>query len=157
MSESESGKAGPGPDPSGRTGPPTGGEASTEGVVAPPYEGRTTKDASADPQGEPEERVQRADGVPTGSTDPGSTPGGATSSPALDETPAGEVEVTRESDPGVGPAHIPGTTRGEDVAGAADEPDESGRDETGTSESGRPTGTSTARDATSIDPQEGPT
>ncbi len=62
MSESESGKAGPGPSPSGRTGPPTGGEASTEGVVAPPYEGRTTKDASADPTGEPEERQQRAAG-----------------------------------------------------------------------------------------------
>ena len=157
MSESESGKAGPGPDPSGRTGPPTGGEASTEGVVAPPYEGRTTKDAAADPQGEPEDRVQRADGVPTGSTDPGSTPGGATSSPAVDETPAGEVEVTRESDPGVGPAHIPGTTRGEDVGGGADEPDESGRDGDGSGGSERPAGTSTARDSTSINPQEGPT
>ena len=157
MSESESGKAGPGPDPSGRTGPPTGGEASTEGVVVPPYEGRTTKDASVDPQGEPEDRVQRAAGVPTGSTDPDSTPGGATSSPAVDETPAGEVEVTRESDPGVGPAHVPGATRGEDVGEAPHEPDESGRDDSGTSEAERPAGTSTARDSTSINPQEGPT
>ena len=156
MSESESVKAGPGPDPSGRGGPPTGGEASTEGVVAPPYEGRTTKDASVDPTGEPEERQQRAEGIPTGSTDPAATPGGQTSSPA-DEQPAGEVEVTRDSDPGVGPAHHAGTTRGEDVGEAPHESEESGRESTGTDAAGRPTGESSARDTTTIDPQEGPT
>ncbi len=161
MSESETGKAGPGPDPSGRGGPPTGGEASTEGVVAPPYEGRTTKDASADPSGEPEERQQRAAGVQPGSrteslTDPDQTPGGRTTTPA-DEQPAGEVEVTRDSDPGVGPAHYAGTTRAEDAGEAPHESEEAGRETTGVNEVGRPIGESSARDATTIDPQEGPT
>ncbi|MBA3234295.1 MAG: hypothetical protein H0T17_10190, partial [Propionibacteriales bacterium] len=125
-------------------------------------EGRTTKDASADPTGEPEERQQRAAGVTSGSrteslTDPSDTPGGRTESPA-DEQPAGEVEVTREeSDPGVGPAHFAGTLRGEDVAGSPAEADEAGREDTGTNEAGRPTGESSARDATTVNPQEGPT
>lgn len=81
------------------------------------------------------------------------TPTGQTSAPA-DEQPAGDVEVTRESDPGVGPAHYPGTSRGEDLG---DGNKESGRDDTGTNEAGRPTGESDAQDTTTINPQEGPT
>lgn len=75
-------------------------------------------------------------------------------SPAADETPAEEVEVTRESDPGVGPSHYAGTTRGED-RGKGTESDESGREKTGEDEAGRPHGESSARDATTINPQEG--
>jgi len=75
-------------------------------------------------------------------------------SPAADETPAEEVKVTRESDPGVGPSHYAGTTRGED-RGEGTESDESGREKTGENEAGRPVGESSARDVTSVDPQEG--
>ena len=41
--------------------------------------------------------------------------GGATASPA-DEQPADQMPETEASDPGVGPAHVAGTTRGEDVS-----------------------------------------
>ena len=106
---------------------------------------------------EPDERRQRAEGVPVGDTDPDSTPGGRTTSPAADELPAEEVEVTRESDPGVGPAHYAGTTRGEDVGERPDESEDEGRGTTGEDGAGRPVGESGPRDATSIHPQEGPT
>jgi hypothetical protein len=46
--------------------------------------------------------------------DPDETARGATASPA-DEQPADQMPETEASDPGVGPAHVPGTTRGEDV------------------------------------------
>lgn len=47
------------------------------------------------------------------------------------------------------PSHDIGTRRGEELAGD----DEAGREESGTTETGRPTGQSSARDATGINPQ----
>jgi hypothetical protein len=149
--ESGTTEAGLGPDPSLRSGPPVSGEASTEGAVAPPYEGRTTRRATGDAD-EPAERQQRAEGAYPGSrteelTDPDSTPGGRTESPA-DEQPAAEQAQTRESDAGVGPAHYAGTPRGEDEAEAP----EPGREDTGTEGAAqRPTGESTGRAATAVD------
>jgi hypothetical protein len=51
-------------------------------------------------------------------SDPGGVDGddGRTASPA-DEVPAGEVDGAGQEDPGTGPAHTPGTTRGEDQPG----------------------------------------
>jgi hypothetical protein len=156
MSESDTNEAGLGPDPSLRSGPPVSGEASTEGAVAPPYEGRTTERAAGEEpgDGEPAERRERAEGTAPGSrteelTDPDSTAGGRTESPA-DEQPAAEQEQTRDSDPGVGPAHHPGTPRGEDEAEAP----EPGREDTGTrGVSERPVGESSGRAATGVDPE----
>ena len=48
------------------------------------------------------------------------------------------------------PSHDMGTRKGEELAAG----DEAGRDETGTTGTGRPTGQSTARDATGINPQD---
>ena len=47
--------------------------------------------------------------------DPAETERGATASPA-DEQPADQMAETEASDPGVGPAHYPGTTRGDDLS-----------------------------------------
>jgi hypothetical protein len=47
------------------------------------------------------------------------------------------------------PSHDPGTRKGEEVSSD----DEAGREETGTTGAGRPTGKSEARDSTSINPQ----
>jgi hypothetical protein len=54
-----------------------------------------------------------------------------------------------EDDRAQAPSHDPGTRKGEELAGG----DEAGRDDTGTTGTGRPTGQSTARDVTSINPQ----
>jgi hypothetical protein len=156
MTQSGTNESDVGPDPRGRTGPPVGGnaqQAAGEGVPVPPYEGRTTADARGSADDEPEERLRRAEGVHPGSvtealTDPGTSPHGRTETPA-DEQPAADETVTRGSDPGTGPAHYPGTPRGEDVA----ETKEPGRAETETKGvSRRPTGESSGRDATSVDP-----
>ncbi len=48
-----------------------------------------------------------------------------------------------ETEQGTGPAHTPGTTKGEEAGGQ-----DAGRDDTGTTDTGRPTGTSTARFST---------
>jgi hypothetical protein len=48
------------------------------------------------------------------------------------------------------PSHDPGTRKGEELSGE----DEAGRQDTGTTDTGRPTGKSTARDSTSINPQD---
>lgn len=56
-----------------------------------------------------------------------------------------------EENKGVGPAHQPGTQRGEDVK--KHEGDEAGRDDNGSSGAGRETGTSIPRDATSVNPE----
>ncbi len=50
------------------------------------------------------------------------------------------------------PAHEPGTNKGEELVGNRGK--EAGREDTGTNEAGRPTGTRTARDATSINPTD---
>lgn len=152
-------ESGLGPDASGRTGPPVGGvgQEADNGTPVPPYEGRTTAAATEDSD-EPEERKQRFEGVPGGTkgsrteelTNPDSTPGGRTTSPA-DEQPAAEQTQTRDSDPGVGPAHMPGTLRGEDVI---EKEGEAGRERTGTKgASDRPVGQSTDQDDTSINSQ----
>lgn len=111
--------------------------------AVPPYEGRT-KSASDGP----EEFEQRAGTPASSSGDPDDTE--RTTSPA-DEQPAAEQEQTRETDPGVGPAHQAGTPRGEDVG----EAQEAGRHDTDSEGgTGRPTGESTARDATSVNPPD---
>src|SRR3954447_497610 len=126
------------------------------GSALPPYDGRTTSGATANDAAEPQERQQRfatsGEGMrSSGTTDPESTPGGPTASPA-EEVPAEQVNPTRgEEDPGVGPAHQSGTTRGEDVA----ESSEAGRSRSGrTGSTERPTGTSGARDYTGINPDK---
>jgi len=49
-------------------------------------------------------------------------------------------------------AHVPGVRKGEEIQ--EDEGKEPGRYDTGTSGPKRPTGTSTARDMSSVDPRE---
>jgi hypothetical protein len=107
------------------TTPPEPGPTDVEGRVLPPYEGRRE---SADVS---DEQAMRRDGVTVGGAtgpvesaerkapEPADTPHGAVASPA-EELPAEEQpsEETPGGDPGpasVGPAHHPGTTRGEDV------------------------------------------
>ncbi len=51
-----------------------------------------------------------------------------------------------------GPTHTPGTRQGEDIK--EKDGKESGREDTGTSHAGRSTGTSTARDSTTINPDD---
>lgn len=151
--ESGEGNSGTGMDASGRTGPPTGGVDPDQGSPVPPYEGRTTSAAEPDDVDEPEERKQRFAGAEPGSrteevSDPDQTPGGRTESPA-EEQPAAETPSSKPSDPGVGPAHVPGTARAEDVA----DDSEAGREKTGTKgASDRPVGESSGRDVSSVKP-----
>jgi hypothetical protein len=126
------------------------------GAPIPPYNGRTTSSAAADDPNEPDERKQRAatEGAgmaSRGASDPSATPGGATASPA-DEMPAEQVTPTRaQEDPGVGPAHLSGTTRAEEVAAGS----EAGRSRTGrTGSTDRPVGESDTRDQTGINPEK---
>lgn len=96
-----------------------GGEQEPGGVV-PPYEGRKE---SADVHEDPGDA--RRDGATVGGAteptvssgmkapDPSDTPGGRTTSPA-DEQPAAETASTGPDEGSVGPAHVPGTPRGED-------------------------------------------
>jgi hypothetical protein len=55
-----------------------------------------------------------------------------------------------KQDEGTGPAHQPGSRKGEEMKQG--EGKESGRHESGETETGRPVGHSTARDSTSINP-----
>lgn len=50
------------------------------------------------------------------------------------------------------PAHTPGTRKGEEIT--QKEGKESGRESTGTSHAGRPSGGRTARDSTGINPED---
>jgi hypothetical protein len=106
-------------DPNG-PGDPNGPEGvDPAGKTVPPYEGRRE---SADVDGS--EKSTR-DGAKVGGAtgpvedaegkapDPASTPGGATGSPS-DEQPASQMPETDLDDDRVGPAHQPGTPRGED-------------------------------------------
>ena len=91
-----------------------------QGSAVPPYEGRRE---SADVDGE--EKLHR-DGANVGGAtgpveseeqkapEPAGTPRGAVASPA-DEQPAAESGGPDPGEASVGPAHHPGTTRGEDV------------------------------------------
>ena len=98
------------------------GPTDFEGKVTPPYEGRRE---SADVEGEEKLRREGANvGGATGpvesderkAPEPGDTPRGAVASPA-DERPAEDTPSGDEGEASVGPAHHPGTTRGEDVGG----------------------------------------
>jgi hypothetical protein len=72
--------------------------------VVPPYEGRREKADSSESFTESDELT---------SPEPDDTPGGRTASPA-DEQPAKDMPETKDDDPGVGPAHVPGTPAAED-------------------------------------------
>jgi hypothetical protein len=133
----------------------TGGEQEPGGVV-PPYEGRKE---SADPVQEGGSyrqgvRVGGAGGQKSGDqstpVDPATTPGGRTASPA-DEEPASQMPGGSSAEQGTDTgSHMAGVPRGEDAAG-----DEEGRERSGTQGAAeRPTGTSTGRDVTGIDPQD---
>lgn len=80
------------------------------GSAVPPYEGRR-ESAAVD--------TQAAGGAAGPATDsgfksasPSETPGGATTSP-VEEQPASNMPETDRDDDRVGPAHVPGTGRGE--------------------------------------------
>ncbi len=135
--------------------PNPGGEIDTSGSTLPPYEGRSTGADFPGDRPETGTETQRGAGDGLTSPDPDSTPGGATASPA-DEQPASEMPETEGDDPGVGPAHTAGTTRGENVGDSDGQ--ESGRYDTESDEgAGRPAGESTNRDQTSVDPHDGNT
>lgn len=92
-----------------------------QGSAVPPYDGRRE---TADVDGEEERRRDGADvGGATGpvesgqarAPEPADTPRGAVASPA-DERPAAEEGGPDPGEASVGPAHTPGTRRGEDVS-----------------------------------------
>jgi hypothetical protein len=92
-----------------------------QGSAVPPYEGRRE---SADVDGEEKLRRDGANvGAATGpvesdeqkAPEPADTPRGSVASPA-DEQPAAESGGPDPGEASVGPAHHPGTTRGEDVS-----------------------------------------
>ena len=99
-----------------------GNDPDTEGRTLPPYEGRRAT-ADVDPQ----EKSTKDDAKTAGATgpvtdpemkaaEPADTARGAVASPA-DEQPADRMPESESSAPGVGPAHVPGTSRGEDYGG----------------------------------------
>lgn len=82
----------------------------------PPYEGRQTEAKSGSAGGQGANTGGAA--APTTDADykspaPGSTPGGATASPA-DEQPASQGSESENDDDSVGPRHAAGTRRAED-------------------------------------------
>lgn len=78
------------------------------GSAIPPYEGRRQSAASEGAGG----ATRPATDPDYKSGSPGSTPGGATKSPA-DEQPAAHMPETDLDDDRVGPGHVAGTRRGE--------------------------------------------
>jgi len=127
---------GPNPDPGGEEQP---------GGLLPPYEGRTTDSGSADSQ-------DRADSVRRQMAETKTGRPGATASPA-DEQPVSEDQLTDEvpeSPKGVGSSSNRGGHKMAEHEGK-----EPGREDGETKhESERPTGTSTSRDMTGINPQK---
>jgi len=118
--ESPEGPMGGGDGGRSSYGPSTSTSGEQEvGGTAPPYEGR--KQSASDDPGATKRDGANVGGAtaPTESAeskapDPSDTPGGRTASPG-DEQPAAETPDTKPTeDPGVGPAHTPGTPRGED-------------------------------------------
>ena len=97
-----------------------GGEAEPGGLT-PPYEGRRER-ADVDDEGPPGADADvrgatgpvRTDQGPT--RDPAATPGGSTGAPG-DEQPASELADNPPDEEGTGPAHYPGTPRGEEMGG----------------------------------------
>ncbi len=100
--------------------PAAGETPGLEDRTLPPYEGRR-ETADVDPSQESTKEGAKVGGA-TGpveddqskAPEPADTDRGAVASPA-DEQPAEQMTESEESDPGVGPAHVPGATRGEDV------------------------------------------
>jgi hypothetical protein len=100
----------------------SGSNPDTGGRAIPPYEGRR-ESADVDDQSESEKEGARVGGA-TGpvlddapkAPDPADTARGPHASPA-DEQPAQDMEETEVSDEGVGPDHVPGVQRGEDLSG----------------------------------------
>ena len=114
------------------THPAPGGQTDTGGSAVPPYGDRSTE------RTEPAKGTARA----WGSEAPAKEP----EQPGQEETPA-DAEMAPE---GVG---VSMTRGGEEVA--QQDGKEPGREDTGTKgPSGRPTGTSTTRDSTDVDPDE---
>jgi hypothetical protein len=100
----------------------TGGSGpDTEGRTLPPYEGRR-ETADVDDQIKSEKEGAKTAGA-TGpvrddemkAPDPADTARGRQASPA-DEQPADQMRESETGDPGVGPAHVSGTQRGEDLS-----------------------------------------
>jgi hypothetical protein len=98
-----------------------GSDPDTEGRTLPPYEGRR-ESADVDDQSKSVKEGAKTAGA-TGpvrdeemkAPDPDDTSRGRYASPA-DEQPADQMPESETSDPGVGPAHVPGTQRGEDMS-----------------------------------------
>ena len=97
-----------------------GDDPDNEGSTIPPYEGRR-ESADIDDQSKSVKEGAKVGGATSlveddqmKAPDPSGTERGAVASPS-DEQPADEVPESEDSDPGVGPAHTPGTSRGEDV------------------------------------------
>lgn len=81
----------------------------------PPYEDRKQQADPVDPGDTRREGADVGGARRHRTSDAGSVddPGGRTASPA-EEHPAADVEGAGQEDPGVGPAHVGGVTRGED-------------------------------------------
>jgi hypothetical protein len=98
-----------------------GSDPDTEGRTVPPYEGRR-ESADVDDQSKTEKEGAKTAGA-TGpvlddemkAADPTDTARGEHASPA-NEQPADQMSESEASDPGVGPAHVSGTQRGEDLS-----------------------------------------
>jgi hypothetical protein len=89
----------------------------TEGHPVPPYDDRKKTADDVDPGGTEREGAEVGGAAAHRTSDPASAdPGSSTASPA-EEIPAGTVDGSGQEDPGVGPAHMGGVTRGEDQRG----------------------------------------
>jgi hypothetical protein len=97
-----------------------GNDPDTEGSTVPPYEGRR-ESADVDDRSASEKDGAKVAGA-TGpvrddemkAPDPAGTARGGQAAPA-DEQPADQMAESESSDDGVGPAHVAGTERGEDL------------------------------------------
>lgn len=98
-----------------------GDDPDTEGRAVPPYDGRR-ESADVEDQSESVKGGAKVGGAtgPVSDADPkapqpAETDRGAVASPA-DEQPAEQMPESKGSDDGVGPAHVAGTPRGEDLS-----------------------------------------
>jgi hypothetical protein len=99
----------------------SGSNPDTGGRAVPPYEGRR-ESADVDDQSESEKDEAKVAGA-TGpvlddeakAPDPADTARGPQASPA-DEQPAQDMGASEASDEGVGPDHVSGVQRGEDLS-----------------------------------------
>jgi hypothetical protein len=120
------------------TNPSPGGKIDTGDALVPPYDGRSDGENLTDEQKQRAEDVERA----------------LTGQEALKEPTQPESAAVGEQKGKMAPAGVGETTTrsGEDVVkGEGKEP---GREDTGHDASGRPTGTSTARDTSGVNPQD---